>query len=276
MPDPMEGIETMERPPDARWPWPVHRTGQRDRPPVIVMHELHGVSPAYTAFCRGLAANGFSVWMPQLAGPAPSVSRVDRARAMGAVCISREIDVLRGGRTSPVVEPLRAVAKHVAKEFGWGRVGVVGMCMSGGFALAMAVDPTVVAAVAAQPTLPLRPFCGRALGLSGDDVRTISERLATEDVEIYYTRFARDPLSPRSRRARTVSRLGQNGVEVDELPAAEFRLLEHSVLTGAPEHYGESGPQAVRLAETAQRVSSFLHRRLEERVDDSADDVRPR
>jgi dienelactone hydrolase len=258
----MDGIVAMQRPADAGWPWPVHRTGRTGDPPVIVMHELFGVTPDYTHFCRRLASHGFGVWMPQLAGTAPSVSRADRARALGAICISREIDVLRSGRTSPVVVPLRKLARHLSSQYGGGRVGVVGMCMSGGFALAMAADPTVVAAVAAQPTLPLRPVCGRALGLSDDDVGTIHGRLTSDDVEIYYTRFANDPLSPRARRARVVARLGPEGVQVDELPAAGFRRLEHSVLTGAPAHYGGTVPQSVVLAETAGRVSAFLRRRL--------------
>jgi dienelactone hydrolase len=273
-PDPMRDIDPVEPPDGAAWPFRVHRTGAPDDPPVIVMHELYGLTPTFAEFCRQLAAGGFCVWMPQLVGAAPSVTAVDKARALGAICVSREMDVLRSGRTSPVVTHLRALAGHVARESGRPAVGVVGMCLSGGFAIAMAADPAVVAAVAAQPTLPLRPVCGRALGLSADDAGTVRDRLDRAEVEILYTRFARDPLSPRSRLDSTVARLGQRGLSVDEVGGPGFRRWDHSVLTVAPEIYGTEGPQGARLAETAARVTGFLRRRLTQPSGQGSDDPR--
>ena len=82
----------------------MHRVGVG--PPVIVLHELFGMTEMYLSFCYRLAADGFTVWMPQLVGSFPSRSRVQQAAAVGAICISREIDVLRSGRRSPVVTPL--------------------------------------------------------------------------------------------------------------------------------------------------------------------------
>src|SRR5688572_22643633 len=146
----MVGLELMRRPPGATWTSPVHHTGDLRNPPVIVMHEVTGMSRTYTGYCRDLAGRGFSVWMPQLAGPAPSVSTADRARIAVHVCISREINVLWSGRTSRVVTPLRELARHLSGRYGGGPVGVVGMCLTGGFALAMAAEPGVAGAVLAQ------------------------------------------------------------------------------------------------------------------------------
>ena len=247
-------------------PWPVHRVG--DGPPVIVLHELFGMTEMYLSFCYGLAADGFTVWMPQLVGSFPSRSRGQQAAAVGAICISREIDVLRSGRRSPVVTPLRELARRVGTSHGDGRVGVVGMCLTGGFALALAADPNVVAAVAAQPALPARPFCGRALGLSRGDVDDIHARLSAGEVEVFYTRFTRDPISPRSRLVSAVAALdGGDRVRVAELPAEPFGLLDHSVLTAAPEKYAtRTGPDAELaqrlLADASAAVSAFLRDRL--------------
>lgn len=263
-PDPMVDVTLMDRPADARWPWPVHRTGTVSDPPVIVMHEIFGMSPVYLDLCRHLASAGFSVWMPQLVGRAPSVTRGDRARAIGAICISREIDVLRSGRTSRVVTPLRRLAQHLSETHDNGPVGVVGMCLTGGFALAMATEPGIAAAVTAQPALAFRPVCGRTLGISGDDVATVQGRLAAGEVEVYYTRIGRDVISPRGRLRRAVERLdGGDRLTVDELPGGMFRRLDHSVLTAAPEAYAGREPQATRLAETAARITAFLHDRLD-------------
>ena len=120
----------------------------------------------------------------------------------------------------------------------------------------------MTAAVAAQPALPVRPVCGRALGLSDEHADQIRARLAGGDVEVLYTRFARDPISPRGRLDRALDVLGPEHVTVDQLPAEPFRLLDHSVLTQAPEVYAGREPQAGLLADTADRVSAFLDRRL--------------
>ncbi|GEM00197.1 dienelactone hydrolase family protein [Cellulomonas terrae] len=255
--DPMTGIQPVERPRGATWTWPVYRTGDAQDPPVIVMHEISGMSPTYIGYCRALAARGFHVWMPHIVGPTPTAGTV---RAAVRVCISREIDVLRSGRTSRVVAPLRDLARHVSGLHGGGRVGVVGMCLTGGFALAMATEPAVSGAVAAQPALPFRPFVGRALGLSPADAQAIGERLEDGEVAILCTRFARDALSPHQRCA-AVQDLGP-GVEIDEIPAAGFSFLDHSVLTVAPGKYRDRQPQAARLQESADRVTDFLRSRL--------------
>ena len=55
------------------------------------------------------------------------------------VCVSREFFLL-ADRTSPVVTWLRALAAQAHAECGGPGVGAVGMCFTGGYALAMAVS----------------------------------------------------------------------------------------------------------------------------------------
>jgi hypothetical protein len=51
---------------------------------------------------------------------------------------------------------LRSLARKLHDELGgpWPGVGALGMCFTGGFALAMMVDTSVVAPVVAQPAAP--------------------------------------------------------------------------------------------------------------------------
>jgi dienelactone hydrolase len=262
-PPEVEGFTRVDPPPDAPWSWPVYRSGVG--PPVVVLHEVFGLSPDVLGFARRMADDGFTVWLPVLAGPVPSTTLVDHLDAARTICVSREIHVLRTGRTSPVAVPLRALARWVAEVHGTPGVGVVGMCLTGGFALAMATEPSVLAAVSAQPALPaaipLTP-CVRDVGLSRKDADDVRRRLAAGDVEVFVTRFSDDRISPPQRLRTIRRRLGSDGVEVDELPSADFRMGEHSVLVEAPQHYAPGTPAADRLAWTAQRVSLFLHRRL--------------
>jgi dienelactone hydrolase len=230
---------------------------------VLLLHELFGVTEPLLRFGRHLADSGFTVWVPALAGPVPADGRLRQARTFAAICLSREIHLFATGRTSPVVEPLRGLARHAASAAGVDGVGVVGMCMTGGFALALAAGSPVLAAVAAQPSLPytskVTPWCARDLGLSPGDVDCLVARLAAGDTEVYVTRFSEDKTSPAERLRVLRATLGTKGVTVDVVPSNAPR--DHSVLTLAPMTY-VTGPAHDRLAETSERVIAFLHRRL--------------
>jgi dienelactone hydrolase len=249
-------------------PWPVYRRG--DGPPVVLLHEVFGVTATVLQFGRHLADSGFTVWLPALAGPVPSQGKLGQLRTVAAICVSREIHVFATGRTSPVVEPLRALARHAATVAGTRGAGVVGMCLTGGFALAMAADENVLAAVASQPSLPyasrVTPWCARDLGLSPADVDCLVARLASGATEVYVTRFSADRISPAARLATLTATLGDTGVTIDPIPSEKgnafgFDPHEHAVLTVAPTRY-LTGATHDRLAETSERVIAFLHRRL--------------
>src|SRR5690349_8312409 len=126
-----------------------------DGPAVIVMHELPGLHPGVTDFARRLVRAGFTTYLPSLFGrPGAPFGAAELARSMPRVCVSREFTMLTD-RTSRVVTWLRALAAHASAECGGTGAGVVGMCFTGGFALATAVEPAVLAAVLSQPALPV-------------------------------------------------------------------------------------------------------------------------
>jgi dienelactone hydrolase len=263
---------TLRRPEtDDVWTWPVYRRGTG--PPVIVMHELDGLTDETIKVATRIADAKFSVWVPALVGPAPSKGFVDTVRTRIAICMSHEINVFVTGRTSRIVTPLRALAATAARASGTTGAGVVGMCLTGGFALALVADENVLAAVSAEPALPLAwpvtPWCAKDLGMSAIDVTAARARLEAGAVEVYLTRFTRDRLSPSARQDAVVARLGPKGVTVDALPSEpgnpyRFRTKDHAVLTEAPKHYAEVHvPEAIdRLEKTAERVIEFLERRL--------------
>ena len=113
-------------------------------PAVIVIHELPGITPRVTAFADEVVAAGMTVAMPDLVGTAGEApSRGALARSLARVCISREFSTWATGQTSPVVAWLRALGRSLHLECGGPGVGAVGMCFSGGFALAMMVDDTM-------------------------------------------------------------------------------------------------------------------------------------
>ena len=78
----------------------------------------------------------------------------------------------------PVTEWLRALAADLHSRCGGPGVGAVGMCFTGGFGLAMMADPSVIAPVLSQPSVPLGPKPKRDLGMSDETLEVVKERVA--------------------------------------------------------------------------------------------------
>src|SRR5438309_162771 len=149
---------------------PVYRAGSG--PAVIVVHEVPGITPLVAGFGRKVADSGLTAVLPSLFGtPGKSMTTGYAAKVVAQCCISREFTALALGKTSPITMWLRELAVAEHERCGGPGVGAVGMCMTGGFALAMMVDPVVKAPVLSQPSLPMPLGAKRkaAVGLSDAD-----------------------------------------------------------------------------------------------------------
>ena len=201
-------------------------------------------------------------------GKDPTASGKLRGLAYGLssfvpACISREFVTWATDRTSPVVSWLRALAADEHRRCGGPGVGAVGMCFTGGFALAMATDPTVLAPVLSQPSLPLAATRKqrRSIDCSPSDLDVVRQRCATEDLEVLGLRFRGDRLAPAERFAHLGERLGDAfvAVELDDSSAnPEADMKPHSVLT---EHLLDEPGQPTRAA-LDQVLDLFRHRLL--------------
>lgn len=216
----------------------VYRKG--DGPPVIVIHEMPGITPLVARFGRRVADHGFTVFMPSLFGADGKKprSRLDYLPSFAQVCISRQFALFAENRSGPVVDWLRALARKVHEEIGARGVGVVGMCLTGNFALTMAVDPEVMAPVLAQPSLPLceLPFCGklgRAVNASPETLKAVRDRHAEDRLKVIGLRFRGDTLCPPERFETLRRELGPafEDHELEDSSARTGRAAPHSVLT---------------------------------------------
>jgi dienelactone hydrolase len=205
-------------------------------PAVIVIHEMPGLHPGVTAFGQRLVDAGYTVYLPSLFGQpgAPFVGR-ETFRSALRVCVSREFALL-ADRTSRVAGWLRALAAKAHADCGGPGVGAVGMCFSGGFALAMAVEPAVLALVVSQLGLPA-PVNARhraAIGLSPADLASVKER-ARDGLCVLGLRFTADKGSPGERFETLRRELGEafEGIEIDSSPGNPDGIpaKAHSVLT---------------------------------------------
>ncbi|MFF7944622.1 dienelactone hydrolase family protein [Nocardia gamkensis] len=240
-------------------------------PAVIVMAEFPGISPQVFDFARRVAAIGCTAVVPHLYGnpgrdPSPAAHGLASALAnvagqFGPICVSREFVVLATGRTSPVVQWLRALAEHEHHRCGGPGVGSVGMCFTGGFALAMAVDDRLLAPVLSQPGLPLGITSRQkySIDLSPADLARVKERCA-DGLPVMGLRFRGDRRSPAERFEFLRDQLGDafTAIELDDADADPDAVLSpHSVLT---EHLIDEPGQPTQAA--LHQVLDFLGGRL--------------
>lgn len=234
-------------------------------PAVIVVSEIPGITPRVAEFGQRVASIGCTAWLPSLFGePGRPPSGAYSVRSLVPACVSSEFVALATGKTSPVTVWLRALAHHAHDECGGPGVGVVGMCFTGGFALAMAVDNLVLAPVMSQPALPF-PISAkhkRDLGISAADLATVKARCAAEvDLCVLGLRFTHDRSVPAERFQRLRDELGDHfvGVEIDSSPGNPYGhpRMAHSVLT---EHLQDSEGTPTRDA--LDRVLELFRSRL--------------
>ena len=215
----------------------VYRQGHG--PAVLVLSEMPGITPTVAAFAQRVVDRGFRVVVPHLFGTdgAPPSNKAYRKTGL-EVCISREFTLFATGKHSKITEWLTNLARHEHEQNGGHGVGVIGMCFTGGFALAMMVDPVVVAPVLSQPSLPVGLRASspakRDLGISPAERAAVQARAAAGQC-VLGLRFSEDPLVPAQRFQALRDLLGENfiGVEIDssEKNTWGYGPKAHSVLT---------------------------------------------
>jgi len=240
----------------------VYRCGEG--PGVLIMHEVPGITPEVARFARRVADAGFSVALPNLFGtagrpltPGYVVGQLVRA------CISREFRVLARHEASPITEWLRALARALHQEVGGPGIGAIGLCLTGNFALALMMEPALLAPVLSQPSLPFPVGASRkaALHITPQCLAEVKKR-AAQGVGVLGLRFSGDPMSPPERFETLRRELGPGfeGIEIDSSKGNPHGIprTAHSVVTAdLVDEAGHPTRQAL------ERVLTFFKERLE-------------
>jgi dienelactone hydrolase len=241
------------------WTRPVYQRGSG--PAVIIIHEIPGLHPLVIRFADRVAEAGMTVYLPSLFGePGRPITTGYGLRVMAtAICIRREFNVWSGGRSSPIVEWLKALARKAHAECGGKGVGAIGMCFTGGYALAMMTEPAVVAPVLSQPSMPIPSGSKKraeSIDASTEEVACAKRRFAEEGLSMIGLRYKSDVMVPEARFELYRREFGDKfeAIELEDKDAAPAKRAPHSVLTV---HLREDGPS--KAAE--QRVIAFFRER---------------
>lgn len=177
-------------------------------PAVIVMTEMPGISPHVARFSRWVRDAGFTVYMPSLFGRDGAVPSVDEGGAVfRRACVSAEFRAFAGAGSSPVTRWLRSLAKLAHEECGGPGVGAIGMCFTGNFALTMMLEPSMLAPVLCQPSLPLDDAGG--IEIAPDELAEVRQRIERDDLTVLAYRFDGDRFCKAQRFAAYSEALGE-------------------------------------------------------------------
>ncbi|MEX3694383.1 dienelactone hydrolase family protein [Paraburkholderia sp. BR14263] len=244
-------------------------------PVVIVMHELPGFNEYTVRFVDRLVEHGFGVHAPHLYGPMMwSASILNYAR----LCISKEFGYLRTNRSAPVCDWLRALSRSLAQDNSIGRIGLIGMCLTGAFVIPVVIETGVHAGIISQPAIPISLRYVATSGSAGDgdwmremnvsnaDLESAAKRCARDGVAIMVQRFKNDVLSVHPRVERIVEVFGSNAT-LHEYDNSGTDPHPHAILTyeydaaGDDDPVNSQAPNSTRVA--LQRVVAFLHENLD-------------
>ncbi|CAA0109216.1 Uncharacterised protein [Halioglobus japonicus] len=192
--------------------------------PVVIIQELPGIGPETLRLADEFVTNGFEVVLPHLFGPLEKISMVGNLARV--FCMRKEFSLFEANRSSPIVDWLKALCRDVKAQGDHKGVGVIGMCLTGNFAISLMGDDSVLAAVSSQPSMPLMK--SSELHMSADDIAHIRQRIdATAPIHAY--RFEGDPLCNAAKYTAIEQAFNEDGsqrIQTHTLPGKG-----HSVLT---------------------------------------------
>jgi len=263
--------------------WPARRVFRKGQgPAVILLHELPGMIPECVALARRIAGAGFTVYLPLLFGePNQPLSLPTVLRFALQLCISREFRCFSKHQSSPITDWLRALCRQAHLECGGPGVGVIGMCLTGGFVLAMMADEAVIAPVIAQPSLPfgITPGHRKSLGVSDAELKAARTH-AEGGAGPLALRFSGDRISPPERFEVLRETLGGTPEVVEDSPELCWRrgealeTLEINSRPGNPHGISEKAHAVLTIEYRSEpdhpthrafdRVITFLQERCRE------------
>lgn len=170
-------------------------------PPILLLHELPGLTPETFKLAERIAARGYTVYMPLLFGE-PGHHATNLVPVLfGASWFPQGFD-----RMPRITGKLRRLAAYLQESHCGQKMGVMGMCLTGNLPAAFLDLPFVHAAVMSQPSLPLlRPA---KLALSEDQIQAMK-------APVLYVRFSHDRVSPWEKRRAFQKMAAKYGKQVE-------------------------------------------------------------
>ncbi len=140
---------------------------------VLLIQELPGIGQETLALADRFRANGYTVVLPHLFGPIGKKSTY--GNLVRVFCMRKEFKLFAKNQSSPIVDYLSELCKSLKEKHQVKGLAVIGMCLTGNFAISLMASEAVLAGFASQPSLPF--MAQGALHMSKKEADQIKDKL---------------------------------------------------------------------------------------------------
>uniref|UniRef100_UPI003F4974F9 dienelactone hydrolase family protein n=1 Tax=Cupriavidus yeoncheonensis TaxID=1462994 RepID=UPI003F4974F9 len=238
-----------------------------DGRPIVLLHELPGFAESTIDFVDRLVAANFSVYAPLLFGMLGKRNAIDN---YAKLCVSKEFEYLKSGKSAPVCDWLRGLLRHVSVLRNSSKVGAIGMCVTGAFIVPMILEEKLGAACISQPAIPfsvsyLLTGMGsgdwmRELNVSDNDITNAAVHANSAAIPILLQRFNDDRLCPHARLKRLLHEFGPVAEMVEYPKPNPSTISPHALMTDEFEDAPNDPENSTRIA--LKRVIEFFDKNL--------------
>lgn len=190
---------------------------------IVIIQELPGIGQETLSLADRFVKNEYKVILPHLFGPLGKTSIT--GNTLRVICMRKEFKIFSKNKSSPVVDWLKALCRKVKEEHQAKGVAVIGMCLTGNFAISLMADDAVLAAYASQPSLPV--LKQDALHFSEEETEKIKAKL-DKIGPMHCGRFEKDKLCTFQKFElldKTFNHNGKERIKLHTLPGKGHAVL---------------------------------------------------
>ena len=150
----------------------IYSLGEGDKV-LILIQELPGIGQETLSLADRFVERGYRVILPHLFGPLGKVAT--GGNFVKVLCMRKEFRVFAKNESSPVVDYLSGLCSFMKQKYNVPGVAVIGMCLTGNFAISLMANQDVLAGYASQPSLGI--FSQKSIHMSGPEIELIKKNI---------------------------------------------------------------------------------------------------
>ena len=190
---------------------------------VVIIQELPGIGQETLSLADKFVGEGYTVVLPHLFGP---IGKTATARNLIQVlCMRREFKIFAKNESSPIVDFLSELCSSLKAKYQVKGVAVIGMCLTGNFAISLLANEDVLAGFASQPSLAI--LSQKSLHMSPGEVQNIKRNIDKVGA-MHCGRFEKDRLCSHKKIAlldKTFNAENRQRIVFHELPGKGHAIL---------------------------------------------------
>lgn len=190
---------------------------------VVIIQELPGIGQETLSLADKFVGEGYTVVLPHLFGP---IGKTATARNLIQVlCMRREFKLFAKNESSPIVDFLSQLCSSLKAKYQVKGVAVIGMCLTGNFAISLMANEDVLAGFASQPSLPF--LSQKSLHMGRDEIQNIKKNIDKVGA-MHCGRFEKDKFCTHKKIAlldETFNEANRQRIVFHELPGKGHAIL---------------------------------------------------